>query len=125
MDLLSRITLAGCQIEFCPQLSVLKFPSQYWKIYAWQGTPPQADYLHKVLDSPREFEQACLFEIAVMAARQLSVRVPKMPLVERASRRIKNSLIRAYGAERTPLRQFLVWSYQRQRRAIRKQRGLA
>jgi hypothetical protein len=60
-----------------------------------------------------------------MAARRLSLEVPMKPLLERAARRLKNTLIRAYGAERAPLRQFLVWNYQRQRRIIRKQRGLA
>ena len=124
-DLLRRLMRAGKRIEFCPQLSVLKFPSASWGIYAWQGTPPQEEYLQQVLNAPHEFHQQCLLDIAVVCARAQYPKQRLRGMVKALYQKVESDLYRFYGEERAPLRQYLVWKEQRRRRANRKKRGLA
>lgn len=123
-DLLRRFATTGKRIEFCPQLSVLKFPSTSWGIYSWAGTPPQAAYLQKVLEIPHEFYQQCLLESAVLCARQQYARPRVRSMVKEVMLRIEGELYRFWGEDRAPLRQYLIWKEQRRRRRNRKVRGL-
>ena len=123
-DLLRRFTNGGKRIEFCPQLSVLKFPSTSWGIYAWQGQPPQAEFLQKVLNTPHEFNQQCLLDLAILCARTQYARPSLRRMVKELLQRLEDDLYRFYGKGRAPLRQYLVWKEQRRRRKLRKTRGL-
>jgi hypothetical protein len=124
-DLLRRLAQAGKRMEFCPQLSLLKFPSPLWKIYAWQGIPPQHEYLQKLLYSTEELYQQCLFDIALYGAVQHAYRPSLRILIGMLVRSIKEKLFKLYGEDRPPLYQFRVWRFQKWRRASRKNRGLS
>lgn len=124
-DLLRRLALAGKRIEFCPQLSVLKFPSASWGIYSWQGTPPQAEFLRKIQEAPHEFHQQCLLDLAVICARTQYAPRPRLRRqLKTMLQSIEQKFYRAYGEDRAPLRQYLVWKEQRRRRKDRTVRGL-
>ncbi|MCC6455308.1 MAG: glycosyltransferase family 2 protein [Caldilineaceae bacterium] len=124
-DLQRRICYAGKRIEYCPQLSVLKFPSPYWRIYAWQGVPPQQEYLQRMRETPQAFHQQQLLEIATLCARQSAQWYPMRRTLGDMTLRMRRKLIKLYGRDRAPLRQLLVWEFQRQRRMARKKRGLS
>jgi glycosyltransferase involved in cell wall biosynthesis len=102
---------------FCPVLSVLKFPSPWFKSYQRTSDYPQEPFLTSLFKTPHELHAEVLTQIALYAlARQPRRRVWwKQGLV---------SLIEFYGRERFPFYSLFRWRFQRKRRQAWLQRGL-
>ena len=124
MDFQQRVYLAGKKILFCPQLSLLKFPSALWRIYDQNSQLPQAHYLQLMISDPMCLQHDILLDAAIMFARQ-SNGIISFP---RALRELLNSLRRHigdfYGRNNWPLPQLRFWRHQRRKRRIRNDRGL-
>jgi hypothetical protein len=69
-DLLARLFRARHRIVFEPRLSVLKFPSQFWRAYAADAAVPQEDWLAAILKDASEVERKVLTD-AVVSNRSL------------------------------------------------------
>jgi hypothetical protein len=133
-DFTRRAAVAGKKISCVPSLGVLKFHSVVWKAYARQGEPPQADYLRAILDSPRDFGEKILSELAAQFA-QNSQSQDKKPVrlagaeTARAATGLLKSLARElmffYGSDRWPVGPLRRRRFQRLCAEKRADRGLA
>lgn len=65
-DLLMRMSKAGLTMAFVPQLSVLKFPSPWFRAYARQGTPTQQHWWEALQKDPQQVEYAILKSTAIL-----------------------------------------------------------
>jgi len=65
-----RAYLSGFRFAGTGQLSVIKFPSPFWRVYVRSSQFPQQDYLEKMQRSPRDLHTTLLTEIAVAAIQQ-------------------------------------------------------
>lgn len=124
-DYLRRVYLAGKRIELCRQLSVLKFPSAWWKSYAPDSAHPQESYLTSLRKDPEETQRRILLESVTVWTHHLGVGVPVRQAIGHAFRVLAHRLLDAYGRERWPLAALLRRRHQRQRLRRRRQRGLA
>ncbi len=123
MDFQRRVYLAGKQILFYPQLSLLKFPSLLWRIYAPDSKIPQSRYLNLIISNPVDLQNEVLFEAATVLARQtnkISVRQALKDLFYSLILTVMNF----YGEDNWPLKQIGFWRIQRKRRRLRNDRGL-
>lgn len=59
-DLLRRIALAGYNIVFTPRLSVLKFPSHWWRAYGAGAAVPQQEWIEQITRDPAAAEHKLL-----------------------------------------------------------------
>ncbi len=124
-DYLRRVYLAGKRIELCRQLSVLKFPSAWWKSYAPDSAHPQGSYLTSLRKDPEETQRRILLESVTVWTRHLGVGVPARQAFGHVFKVLAHRVIDAYGRERWPLAALLRRRHQRQRLRRRRQRGLA
>ena len=124
-DYLRRVYQAGKRIELCRQLSVVKFPSAWWKSYSADGDHPQESYLASLRKDPEATQRHILLESVTVWTRHLGVGVPARQALGQALRVLAHRVINAYGRERWPLAALLRRRHQRQRRHRRRQRGLA
>lgn len=109
----------GKRFHFCPTLSVLKFPSPWWKSYQLKSQYPQEPFLTSLFKTPQELHSQVLNEIALYAlARQ--AKKPKTWW-----KRALLFLMKLYGRQRFPCPQLLRWRFQSQRRRAWLQRGLS
>jgi len=123
-DFQRRIYLAGKQILFYPQLSVLKFPSPRWGTYAADFHPPQAQYLEAMKRDPQSLQRDVLIEAAALLARRT---IPRMT-VRQALRQFFRSLIHRTvdlcGSDNWLLERIRLRHFRWHRRRSRKLRGL-
>ena len=124
-DYLRRVYLAGKRIELCRQLSVLKFPSAWWKSYASDSAHPQESYLTSLQSDPKATQQRILLESVTVWTQHMGVGVPARQAFAQAFRVFAHRMLDAYGRERWPLSTVLRWRHQRQRRLRRRLRGLS
>ncbi|HWO00890.1 MAG TPA: glycosyltransferase [Blastocatellia bacterium] len=123
-DYLRRVCVAGKRIELCRQLSVLKFPSAWWKSYAADSARPQESYLTCLRQDPEETQRRILLESVTVWTRHLGVGVPARQAFGRAFSTLAHRVIDAYGRERWPLDALLRRRHQRKRLLRRRDRGL-
>ncbi len=102
--------------QFCPHLTVLKFPSPWWNSYKRTQNHPQEAHLHQLFKVPQELHAQILTDIAIHLNRQLRQRPRWMLWLK---------LIRLYGKERWPLSHYYRWRFQKDRRKAHLQRGLS
>lgn len=124
-EYLSRVYQAGKRIELCRQLSVLKFPSAWWKTYAADAAHPQASYLASLRKDAEGTQRRILLESVTGWTRHLGTGVPIRRVFGQAFRVLAHRVVDAYGRERWPLASLLRRRHQRQRRRRRRLRGLA
>ena len=124
VDYLRRIHRAGKRIAFLEQLSVLKFPSEYWRMYALPAAPPQLPYLRALEEDPDALHRRVLLEAATAFARAYWARPSPAKLGRELLRSSLRDLLDLYGRERWPLRPLWRWYFQRVRRRQRLLRGL-
>ena len=124
-DYLRRVYVAGKRIELCRQLSVVKFPSAWWKSYSADGDHPQESYLASLRKDPEATQRRILLESVTVWTRHLGVGVSARQAFAHALRVLAHRVIDAYGRERWPLAFLLRRRHQRQRLRRRRQRGLA
>jgi glycosyltransferase involved in cell wall biosynthesis len=63
-DLLARMHRAGYRFVAAPRLSVLKFPSHFWRAYAADAAVPQKQWLASIDADAREVERDVLTQAA-------------------------------------------------------------
>jgi glycosyltransferase involved in cell wall biosynthesis len=133
-DFLRRAYFTGARIECIPQLSVLKFPSAYWGLYARKANPPQVSYWQAVQGDPRKVAEQVLTDFAVTYGRRLSQNFydkPRLALSElclvcrQVLRAIAHRLLKTYQREDGLFDAYLVRRFQRARQRRRRQRGLS
>jgi len=124
-DYLRRVYLKGKRIELCRQLSVLKFPSAWWKSYAPDSPHPQGSYLMSLRKDPEETQRRILLESVTVWTRHLGVGVPARQAFGQAFRVLAHRMLDAYGRERWPLASLMRRRHQRQRHRRRRLRGLS
>lgn len=124
-DVLRRASQAGARFAYRPQLTVLAFPSIWWQLYAYAGEPPQASYLAAILADPEALRTRVLTAIAANAPFPHPPAYPPHAALAGVARWAWRSLLTRYGRDRWPLRQLLIWRYQRHRRRQRRRRGIA
>jgi glycosyltransferase involved in cell wall biosynthesis len=123
MDFQRRVYLAGKQILFYPQLSLLKFPSALWRIYAPDSKLPQSHYLNLIISNPIDLQHKILLEAATLLACQSNKISVRQALRDLLYSLIFN-IMDFYGEDNWPLKQLGYWRIQRKRRRLRKDRGL-
>ena len=121
-EYLVRVDKAGKAISFCPQLSVLKFPSGSWRMYSIQNEFPQTRYLEEMAADAKHLEHRILLSLSIIAAELEPLRhVGKVTnsapraLLE-SIRIIGRRLAGLYGRDHWPLPHIQRWTYQRRRR---------
>lgn len=124
MDFQRRVYLAGKQILFYPQLSLLKFPSVLWRIYAPDSHPPQAHYLPLIMSNPVDLQNKILLEAATLLAHQSNIRISVRQALRELLRSLRYKIMDVYGPDNWPLEQIRFFHIQRKRRQLRKNRGL-
>ena len=123
-DFVRRGLKAGIRIEYCPQLSVIKFPSQPWKLYSRNSDFPQVSYLEELLCDTDRFHKRILTEMAAEVAKYRFDDITFKQALKSMFLCLKNSIYRTYGRERWPLRAILFIRWQRNLKKQRKSRGL-
>lgn len=125
-DVLKRIWKAGDRMTFCPQLTVLKFPSwEYPGIYQHRGEPPHAPYLTRLVADAGQLQRDLYREIALSLARMhATVDEPPAVVAQRLWQVVMRRVKRACGEDRWPLSAYGRWDYQRRFRQGRRKRGL-
>jgi glycosyltransferase involved in cell wall biosynthesis len=124
-DYSRRVYLTGKTIRFCPQLSVLKFPSRRFSIYSLQEEPPQAVYLERILTDSEKLRQQIFLDLAIAAAgRRHSMDEPLPEAFWRMFRIFRTRLYEIYGRDRWPLAPILRRRFQHRRKRQRRVRGL-
>jgi hypothetical protein len=124
MDFQRRVYLAGKQILFYPQLSLLKFPSALWCIYALDSQPPQSHYLYLMKSNPVDLHHEILFEAATLLARQSNIRSSVRQALRELLRSLRYKIMDLYGYDNWLLEQLRFWYHQRKIRQLRNDRGL-
>jgi glycosyltransferase involved in cell wall biosynthesis len=124
-DFMRRVYHAGKRIECCPQLSVLKFPSVYWRAYDPHSAHPQERFWRAMQDDLQTFHRQvfCDSFLALAQARSLNPSVGKA--FAYAFRLLGRRLVDLYGQERWPLARMFYWKFQYSLRQRRRLRGLA
>jgi glycosyltransferase involved in cell wall biosynthesis len=124
MDFQRRVYLAGKQILFYPQLSLLKFPSALWRIYDPSSQLPQDRYLHLMINNPVHLKHEILLEAATVLARQSSRRISVRQALQELLYSLRLNIMDFYGEDNWPLAQLKFWHVQRLLRRSRNDRGL-
>jgi glycosyltransferase involved in cell wall biosynthesis len=123
LDFQRRVALAGFTCHDAARISVLKFPSSWWRNYAPGQPHPQPDYVRRMAADPEDVERELLQCVVVRFARDEN---GARPMVE--MRRAIDALLRriadGYGRDRWPMSSYLFWRQQRFRRRDRPRRGL-
>jgi glycosyltransferase involved in cell wall biosynthesis len=119
-----RAFLAGCHFAGTGQLSVIKFPSPYWKPYVRSNRNPQPMYFARLQKDPVGLQREVLTEIVVEAARRRENPDLKS-LLRSFVRALYWRTVNGYGRDRWPVVAFLRWREQRSRRRALLLRGLS
>jgi glycosyltransferase involved in cell wall biosynthesis len=115
-DFLHRVFKNKKVLQFCPVLSVIKFPSPFWGSYQRTQNYPQEPYLTPLFTTPRDLQARISTEIAIHLAGQLRRRKPWRSCVAH--------ILNLYGKDRFPLLQLMRWRYQKSRKKNQIKRGL-
>jgi glycosyltransferase involved in cell wall biosynthesis len=119
-----RAFLAGCRFAGTGQLSVIKFPSPFWKTYLRSDRNPQQIYFARLQADPVGLQRELLTELVVEAVRRREN--PRLRSLLRSSiRAIYWRVADGYGRDRWPVVAFLRWREQRLRRRAFLLRGLS
>ncbi len=124
-EYLRRIHRSGRNISCIPRLSLLKFPSWMWGTYAKDYNPGQLEYSKILKEDPEKIEKQILTESAVLLARQSKPRKKIGQVINELFRAVKYGLRDLYGRDRWPLKQILIWRFQRFRKKLKIKRGLS
>jgi len=128
VDVMKRIAADGCRFAFAPRLSVLKFPSPWWRAYAADAPRPQGAFLDRMRANPAALEHATLTDLATVFARDRAT-IGELPssnaaYLVRAVRTVFRRGIRDRWFESGVLQRVERWRFQRHRERIRLRRGL-
>ncbi|MGE3958193.1 MAG: glycosyltransferase family 2 protein [Vicinamibacterales bacterium] len=119
----ARAFLAGYRFEPSRRVSVLKFPSHWWTLYA-RNDYPQETYLGRMRDDVDGLLRDVLNDLVFTYAERCDTPTVTAALA-RAFRAVERELGERYGVDRWPLSQYLRWRSARRRRRALVDRGLA
>ncbi|BDI34518.1 hypothetical protein CCAX7_65690 [Capsulimonas corticalis] len=124
VEYLGRAYKAGLKVRHLPALSVLKWPSAWWRAYALTEGYPQAHFAALMSSDPKAAYDEVMQGIAIRLAEDWDPRVP----VRVSARRLALSLQHVVGQSplwsRWPLSDVARWRAQQFRRRSRRDRGL-
>jgi glycosyltransferase involved in cell wall biosynthesis len=123
-DYINRIALAGKKISFCKNQMVLKFLSGDWGLYAKKDNFPQVTYLDKLEKDPTKLIQEILFELTTRFSMTHSARKSITQSVRSLLGNTFFYFFKFLPQRKWPLKQLLVYLYQRERRRNKERRGL-
>ena len=132
-DLLQRIAASGARITCSPRLSVVKWPSAWWRAYAEDARRPQIAVAAELARDPHALAERILNDCALAFAhrtwrgRALTVRGELREAARHAwtaARVAGRNTVEPAGRSRGPLERLLRWRYQAIRRRLRADRGL-
>jgi len=112
MEFLKRIRAHKKKIGYHQQLSVLKFPSNFWKMYSLSSGFPQKKYVAAMNGDAAGLRQDMLFEFASRLSTQYSGLKKRNRFIEPLFNFIR-FLLRRYGNYRWPLNRLLYRRYRR------------
>jgi glycosyltransferase involved in cell wall biosynthesis len=118
-----RAFFAGYRFAGTGQVSVIKFPSPYWKTYACSKDFPQADYLTRMQQSASDLHTWLLTQL-VLASVQHNEDLDIWPSLRRFLKAVYRRGIDRYGMDRWPLSAYLRWKQRRWRLRAASLRGL-
>ena len=118
-----RAFRAGHRFAASGQLSVLKFPSTWWRAYSLKRGHPQPAYMDQMEQDPVQLHQQLLTELAFALSRPQENGLISHSLAL-ARTALKAQLREWYGMERWPLSQYLAWRCTRRRKQTFILRGL-
>lgn len=126
LDILQRLHRADKRMRFCPELTVLKFPSwEYKAIYQHHGEPPQLRYWRRLAADPRQLQAELYRDIALSLTREYhGGDRHRRGLLRHAFYVGVRELLRCWGEDRWPVSAYLHWAYQRRFKRGRLLRGL-
>jgi glycosyltransferase involved in cell wall biosynthesis len=126
LDILHRLSSSGARLAFCPELTVLKFPSwEYQAIYQARGDPPHASYLRRLVRDPRQLQIDLYRDIALSLARfHATADIPPRVATGQLVASVGTRMCRLWGEERWPVPMYRRWAYRRRYTRTRKHRGL-
>jgi glycosyltransferase involved in cell wall biosynthesis len=112
LEFLERVRKHKARIGFHRQLSMLKFPSAFWKMYSLSADFPQEKYVSAMERDPASLRRELLEEFAAQVSRRGGVSGKESGVAETAHG-LARYLLRLYGYDRWPLNRL---SYRRYRR---------
>jgi glycosyltransferase involved in cell wall biosynthesis len=112
LEFLRRVWKHKAKIGFHRELSVLKFPSAFWKMYSLSADFPQEKFVHAMASDAAALRRQLLEEFAARVSRRGGVSGMKSGFAESAHG-LARYLLRLYGYDRWPLNRL---SYRRFRR---------
>jgi glycosyltransferase involved in cell wall biosynthesis len=119
-----RAFLAGCLFAGTSQLSVIKFPSPFWKTYVRSDRNPQQMYFGRLQNDPAGLQRELLAELVAEAVRRREN--PQLRVLLRSFlKEVFWRVVDGYGRDRWPVIAFLRWREQRSRRRNLLLRGLS
>jgi hypothetical protein len=123
---LKRMIDAGARVSFLPNLSVLKFPSPWFRnAYHNIGIPIQQTYWEQIETDPAGLKEKLLLELSVVTA--MSTRGGDEPVLSALSHAVHVLLRRIVdigGRERGLSAPLMFWRIKRRTRTIRRFKGL-
>ena len=119
LDFSRRVALRKLPIACAPRLTLLKFPSAFFRLYASQGDPPQARYWQAIQNDPLGVEMEILSQLALLL-------LTDKPIVHQFTQLARSALrsLRCMLAPHEPFHTLERIRFQRSRRTTRIQRGL-
>ncbi|MCW3059070.1 MAG: hypothetical protein JWQ02_891 [Capsulimonas sp.] len=96
VEYIGRAHQAGLKVRHLPELSVLKWPSPWWRMYALDTEYPQAEFAALLREDPRAAYDAVMRLAAVRLSREWS---PKIS-VGAAALQMARSVQHVFGASR-------------------------
>ena len=119
-----QLFLAGKRFASCAQLTVIKFPSAFWRLYALHGDYPQHAYSGQLEQDSQKLQVSLYREIAYRFGREHE-NAFILPALLKVRQGIYRSIKEWYGIDRWPLRQILKWRLQRIIKSYDLRRGLS
>jgi glycosyltransferase involved in cell wall biosynthesis len=109
---LERVQASAARVDFCKSVSVLRFPSTSWKMYARGSDLPQLAYAQAIRQDALELALRLMTEVGAQVAGQevswqYAVNLPK------SMRALVEWTMDTYGRHRWPLNEFLYWLWRR------------
>jgi glycosyltransferase involved in cell wall biosynthesis len=118
-----RVYLAGFRFAGTGQLTVIKFPSQFWRLYAQSSRHPQQGNLEKMQRSPGDLQTSLLTQMVVAAIQHRESRNIR-PALRAFLAAVYWRVIDLYGMDRWPLSTYFRVKRRRYEQRARSLRGL-
>ena len=107
LEFIKRVWVSGVSMSLCRDLSVLKFPSVLWQMYALRDDYPQSTYVEAMRSDPRRLRDRLLIDLGICLSHRTIAWNKYRGQAHRTLREILSHTIRLYGPTRWPLNRIL------------------